>query len=111
MKKALALFFLLIFLASSMPAFCEALPAYAPYEKNEFPLWTYKVRRAESLFFGSMALTLPVAVLAYNIAVNYLSAPPASSDINAFLIQLGVASSLSAGISLADYIIGETRGL
>ncbi|AEV28188.1 hypothetical protein SpiGrapes_0330 [Sphaerochaeta pleomorpha str. Grapes] len=111
MKKAFALFFLVIFLASSMPAFSEALPTYVPYEKNEFPLWTYKVRRAESLFFGSMALTLPVAILAYNVAVNYLSVPAASSQINTFLIQLGVASTLSAGISLADYIIGETRGL
>jgi hypothetical protein len=101
----------MIFLSSSLPVFCDALPAYVPYEENEFPIWTYKVRRAESLFFGSMALTLPVAALAYNIAVNYLGATSASSDINAFLVQVGIASSLSAGITLADYIIGEVQGL
>jgi hypothetical protein len=110
MKKGLALFLLMIFLISGTPLFSEALPTYVPYEKNEFPIWTYKVRRAESLFFGSLVLTFPIAVLSYNVAVNYLSFSEASSDLNALFLEAGIASALSLGISIADYIIGEVQG-
>ncbi|WP_320129310.1 hypothetical protein [uncultured Sphaerochaeta sp.] len=110
MKKVILLLCLVVFMSSSLGLYCEALPTYTPYEKNEFPIWTYKLRRAESLFFGSLALTLPVASLGYSLAVNYLGAPAASSDINALLLQAGIASIISAGISLADYIIGEVQG-
>jgi hypothetical protein len=110
MKKGLVIFLLLIFLFSGTPLFSETLPAYVPYEKDEFPLWTYKLRRAESLFFGSLVLTFPIAVLSYNLAVNYLSFSEASSDLNALLLEAGIASALSLGISVADFIIGEVQG-
>lgn len=87
------------------------LPDYEPYTKDEFPIWSGKLRRAESLFFGSFPLAFPLVVLAYNLAVN-LGAPPVedSAGIKTVLVQLGAAAGVSFTIALTDFIIGEVKG-
>lgn len=109
MRRLTLLVLLLLAVSSLTPLASTPIPAYEPYSRDEFPLWTYKVRRAETLFFGSLAITLPLASLAYNLSVSYLSAPAADSETGEFLAKLGIAASLSASISLADYIIGEVQ--
>jgi len=109
MKKPLFVLVLLLFCFSLVPLSSASLPAYEPYEENEFPLWTYKLRRAEILFFGSFVITMAVATVGYSIAVNAGWVPPAKDDLTAILIQGGIASGLSLGISVADYIIGEVE--
>lgn len=107
MKKGVLLLLLMVFCLSLYPLASEPLAGYVPYEEQEFPLWSYKLRRAEILFFGSFVLTMGIAALSYNIAVNAGWAPPAKDDLTALLIQGGIASGLSLGIAVADYVIGE----
>ena len=109
MKKTLVVVFLLFFCLSLVPLSSASLPSYEPYQEDEFPLWTYKLRRAEILFFGSFVLTMGVASLTYSLAVNAGWAPPAKDDLTALFIQAGIASGLSLGIAVADYIIGEVE--
>ena len=106
-KKIVFLLVLILFCSSLLPLASASLPAYEPYQENEFPLWTYKLRRAEILFFGSFVLTMGVASLAYSIAVNANWAPPAKDPLTALFIQAGIASALSMGITVTDYILGE----
>ena len=109
MKKTLVLVMLLLFCLSLVPLASASLPSYEPYQEDEFPLWSYKIRRAEILFFGSFVLTMGVASLTYSLAVNAGWASPAKDDLTALLIQAGIASGLSMGIAVADYIIGEVE--
>lgn len=106
-KKLLALLLVFIFLAS--PLFAEAELSYEPYGKEEFPIWTMKMRRAESLFFGSMVLTLPISMLAWSLMANagWVSG---ETNFTNFLCQMGIASALSLTIATTDFIIGEVQG-
>ena len=106
-KRLLAL--ILIFSLVFSPLFADAELSYEPYGENEFPLWTMKLRRAESLFFGSLVLTLPLASLAWSV-LSYFDLVSTDSSLEAFGWQLLIASGLSLGISTADWIIGEVRG-
>ncbi len=124
-KLTVLLLALLLFAAIPVQSFCAdttataettgtsgtKLPDYEPYTKDEFPIWSGKLRRAESLFFGSFPLALPLVVLAYNLAVN-LGAPPVeeTAGIKTALVQLGAAAGVSFTIALTDFIIGEVRG-
>ncbi|NBK20962.1 MAG: hypothetical protein EOM68_02930 [Spirochaetia bacterium] len=109
MKKTLVLMLILLFCLSLFPLSSESLPSYEPYQENEFPLWTYKLRRAEILFFGSFVLTMGVASLTYSLAKSAGWVSPAKDDLTALFIQAGIASGLSLGIAVADYIIGEVE--
>jgi len=109
MEKTLLIMVLLLFCLSLFPLASASLPAYEPYQENEFPLWTYKLRRAEILFFGSFVLTMGVASLTYALVVNAGWAPPAKDALTALFIQAGIASGLSLGITVADYVIGEVE--
>jgi len=109
MHKTLLIIVLLLFCLSLFPLASASLPSYEPYQENEFPLWTYKLRRAEILFFGSFVLTMGVASLTYALVVNAEWAPPPKDDLTALFIQAGIASGLSLGITVADYIIGEVE--
>lgn len=97
----------LLVLCVSIPLSAEPLKDYVPYESEEFPLWTYKVRRAETLFLGSLVITLPVAMLLYKLGQQTSLITPPDSDLQSLLVQGSIAASLSLGISLADFIIGE----
>lgn len=108
--RLIALVLLVIISTQSLYA-ADKLPAYEPYTKEEFPIWSGKLRRAESLFFGSFPLTLPLVSLSYNLAVSF-GAPPVEDTpgIKTVLVQFGAAAGVSLCIALADFIIGEIRG-
>ena len=107
MKK---LIFLLIILSFSFSLFAADVNSeevqmeksidgfsYTPYQKDEFPQWAIKVRRAETLFFGGVPLVLPVVSIASNLIWE-------DAD---FYRMLAISASVSAVIVLIDYIMGE----
>ena len=105
-RKITALVLIISLVLSPLAA--EAKLSYEPYGEDEFPIWTMKLRRAESLFFGSLVITLPLSVLAWNLMEN---AGWVSADgIQEFGWHLLIAGGLSLSISAADWIIGEVSG-
>lgn len=78
---------------------------YEPYEEEEFPLWSYELRRAESIFFGSFVITLPVSMLCYNLA-GQLGAPISADMTTGTLHSAAIAGGLSLAIAGIDYLIG-----
>ncbi len=111
MKKYVAV--ILIFILCSSFIFASNKTGdkfeYTPYEEQEFPEWTHKLRRGEIIFFGSLALSFPLVVLTYNLSVNNFGAPPIDDPNKRLLIQLGAASAVALTISLTDFIIGEVK--
>ena len=104
MKKAIAL---LLILLSSFYLFSDPIKYdYEPYKREEFPEWTMELRRAEILFFGSFAITLPVTVAAYNIGKSFGMPTPENEALGA-LYQFAGAAGLSLIIAGVDWIIGE----
>lgn len=106
-RRVLAVILILAMVIS--PLMAEAELTYKPYGEDEFPIWTMKLRRAESIFFGSMVLTFPVAMLAWSIMESN-GIVDADTPLEAFGWQLLMAGGLSFTISAADWIIGEVRG-
>lgn len=110
LKKKFIAILLILLLSTPISLFCSGTDflEYEDYSLDEFPTWTYKARRGESLFFGSLAITLPLSILAYNTAVNTsLISSPSNDDFTNFTYQLSIAAVLSLTIALGDYIIGE----
>ncbi len=108
MKKVAIILALLIFCVST-PLFSESfkLKNYEPYTVEEFPEWSIKARRAESLFFGSLAITMPISLLSYSVGVNTGIISSSSDDMSQLMYQVSFAAALSLGITLTDYILGE----
>lgn len=106
-KRLLVLLLIITLLAS--PLFAEAELSYEPYGEEEFPIWTMKMRRAESLFFGSLVITLPVSMLAWSLMAN-AGWVNGETNFSNFLCQAGIASALSLTIATTDFIIGEVQG-
>ena len=103
MKRILLL--LLIFLVSLPPLFAE----YEPYRLDAFPQWSIKLRRAETLLFGSLPITVGVTGLAYGTA-QLLGADKLHTDpLRESLAVIGIAGALSLAVVIADYIIGEMQ--
>ncbi|MBR2281097.1 MAG: hypothetical protein IJ863_00580 [Spirochaetales bacterium] len=73
-----------------------ASTSYEPYSDDEFPRWALDLRRAECIFFGGIPITLPVTYLVSNLL---------DADLT-FLQAVGIACSVSAVITLVDYILG-----
>ncbi|AEC01678.1 hypothetical protein [Parasphaerochaeta coccoides] len=90
-------------------AAADAVKDYEPYQKDEFPIWSGKVRRAEIIFFGSMPITLTATMLGYNLAVNQFGAAHITPDSRRMLTQVGIAAGISLGIVLVDFILGEMQ--
>ncbi|MCH3916346.1 MAG: hypothetical protein LKE40_02480 [Spirochaetia bacterium] len=80
---------------------------FEPYKAEEFPSWAVKLRRGESLFFGSLAFSMPVVTLGYGVGVSagLLSYP--DDDLQLLKQELVVAATISLFIAVTDYIIGE----
>ena len=79
---------------------------YEPYTEEEFPIWSHELRRAESIFFGSLVITFPVAMGVYSLA-SMMGMPGPTEEYQQVLIQAGIAAGLSLIISLTDWIIGK----
>ena len=111
-KRVISLILVLCLTLSLLPA-ADGLnvkfPSYTPYEKNEFPVWSQKLRRAEALFFGSLAITFPVSVGAYSLTTTYFPVPVPEANSTQVLQQAAIACGISVLIVLIDYIIGEIR--
>lgn len=103
MRRAIAL--LMIFLLSFSLFADPIVFDYEPYEEDEFPQWLSEIRRAESIFFGSLVITFPLTVAGYSIASNF-GAPIEQNDFNRFWQQLGIASCASLLIAGVDWLIG-----
>ncbi len=82
---------------------------YEPYEKEEFPIWSLELRRAESIFFGSLVITFPVAMGIYSLASS-LGMPTPDEDYQRVLQQALIAGGLSLIIAGTDWIIGRVSG-
>jgi hypothetical protein len=109
-KKAMILIGVMMFFMIT-PLFSDTsikLPDYEPYGVNEFPDWSMKLRRGECLFFGSLAVTMPLAVIGYNLAEGNLFDGP-TDPTTEILYQLSIAATFSLGIALTDYILGEIQ--
>lgn len=110
-KKIISLVILICFVSPMLFSSTAApFPEYSPYLKEEFPSWAHKLRRAESLFFGSLVISVPLSlgINGYINSVSPVSLP--SNDPNLILRQIGLSVSISLMIVLIDYIIGEVSG-
>ena len=108
MKKAISLLLAALLLLSPLAA--DPIEyEYEPYETEEFPIWSLELRRAESIFFGSLVLTFPVAMGIYSLA-STLGMPTPSEDYQQVLQQALIAGGLSLIIAGTDWIIGRVSG-
>lgn len=94
--RVIAALFLLLCICFSASA--EQTYEYEPYDPLEFPAWAREVRRAEIIFFGSLPLSFGAASLV--LPLFFEDDVPSS-------VRITTAVSLSAAVSLADFIIGR----
>ncbi len=78
---------------------------YEPYEEGEFPSWAMELRRADTIFFGSLAITVPVSALCFELA-NQLGAPGLGNTSVRLWSEIGTAVGLSLVITGIDWILG-----
>lgn len=99
MRRELFICLLLVMFTCSLLTASE----YEPYEQMEFPDWAIDLRRAETIFFGS----LPITFTAVNLSMGiYSSLSGDSSDKTGLTIALTAAA--SSAIALIDYLIGAS---
>lgn len=106
MRKTVAIILVLVLSAN---LFADALPKYEPYRDEEFPIWSQQLRRGETLFFGSLVITLPIVTLGTTLINSMGGNIPTDNAVGLRLGQAGVACVLSLGIALADYFIGRAQ--
>lgn len=105
------LILILMILLTTYSAFSDPLTStpvkyeYVPYEDGEFPKWSMELRRAESIFFGSFVIALPVSVGVYTLAKNF--GLPSQNSTTEALYQVAGAASIATLIALTDWIIGK----
>ena len=79
---------------------------YESYEEEEFPLWTRELRRAETIFFGSLVFTVPISSLAVGVLSNQ-GVVNFSDDTGSALAVITTAAGLSLFVSAVDWILGK----
>ena len=79
---------------------------YESYEEEEFPLWTIELRRAETIFFGSLVFTVPIASLKLNLMSNQ-GIINFENNTQSALVTLSSAAGLSLVVSAVDWILGK----
>ena len=104
MKRGISIMLLVLFLIH--PVFSND---YTPYSVDEFPQWSITLRRAETLMFGSLPITLGVTSLTYSVAQTFGASQFSTDPLRDSLTVLGIAGALSIAVALADYIIGEMQ--
>lgn len=106
MKRATIV--LLIGILCAQIGFSATMPrAYEPYGIEEFPTWSVKLRRGETLFFGSLPITLSFTGLSYSLAQGFGSGTFSNDPFQESLAIFGIAAGLSLIIAITDYILGE----
>lgn len=104
MKRVIALLLIVVF-ALQMVAAAD----YEPYRSDEFPQWSIKLRRAETLFFGALPLTLGATGIAYSMARSFGAGQLHAETNKETLALLGIAGGVALIIALTDFIIGEVK--
>jgi hypothetical protein len=79
---------------------------YKPYTEEEFARWLIDLRRAESLFFGSLPLTYGVIRLTENLILG----DSGEIGTDGFILRLSAAAGISAVLAASDYILGRLSG-
>lgn len=103
MKKIVAIILLLVLCASPLVA------DYVPYSPDEFPQWSIKLRRAETLLFGALPITLGMTSLSYAAALSLGAAPLYDDTFKDTMAVIGIAGTLALVVAIADFIIGEMQ--
>lgn len=109
MKKIIALI-LLVSLVFSLSA--ETIThssfnyKYESYEEEEFPLWTIELRRAETVFFGSLVFTVPISSVAIGLLSNQ-GIINFNNTTQAALVNLSAAAGLSLVVAAVDWVLGK----
>ena len=109
MKRIIALFliFSIVFSLSAETITHSSFNyKYESYEEEEFPLWTIELRRAETIFFGSLVFTVPISSLALSVISNQGIINFENSTQSA-LMTLSSAAGLSLVVSALDWILGK----
>jgi len=105
--KRMIIILLIILLCVHLGFSATNTSVYAPYDINEFPDWSLKMRRGETLLFGSLPITLSLTGLSYSVALG-LGAQKFSNDpFKESLMVFGIATGLSLIIAITDFILGE----
>lgn len=108
MKRATIV--LLIGILCAQIGFSATTPtAYEPYGIEEFPTWSLKLRRGETLFFGSLPITLAFTGLSYSLAQGLGAGSFSSDPFKESLSVFGIAAGLSLIIAITDFILGEIQ--
>jgi len=106
MKRATIV--LLISMLCTQIGFSATIPTvYEPYKNDEFPTWSVKLRRGETLFFGSLPITLSLTGFSYSLAQGLGSGTLSNDPFQESIAIFGIAAGLSLIITLTDYILGE----
>ena len=111
MRRILTLCSLIIFMSVLVPVPTFAQDAeedkvtYEPYLEGEFSPFAVDLRRAETIFFGSLPITFAVSSLAVGAADALIS-----SDLPDTELSLGITIGLSLTIAIVDYILGLNEG-
>jgi hypothetical protein len=75
--------------------------SYTPYNESEFSQFALDMRRAETIFFGS----LPITYAATSLVVASLQSLTDSTE-DQVVLKLGITVGLSLSIAVLDYVIG-----
>ena len=103
MRRIVAIVMLLILCTSPLVA------DYVPYSADEFPQWSIKLRRAETLLFGALPITLGMTSLSYAAALSLGASPFYDDTFKDTMAVIGIAGTLALVVAIADYIIGEMQ--
>ena len=107
MRKIVALLLLSLFSVSLLFSADISLEyEYQPYEDDEFSSFAMELRRAETIFFGSFALTLPLSIGVYSLLTSF-GVPKSGKESTDFLYQLAGAAGASLIITGIDWILGR----
>lgn len=79
---------------------------YESYEEEEFPIWTIELRRAETIFFGSLVFTVPISSLALGVLSNQ-GVLNFKNNTQSALVTLSSAAGLSLVVAAVDWIMGK----
>lgn len=104
MRRSIALVLLLLLFFHPLWA-----DTYEPYSADEFPQWSIKLRRAETLMFGSLPITFAFTGISYSVARSFGAQQFSADPIRESLTLFGIAGVMSVAIALADFIIGEMQ--
>ncbi|HHU88344.1 MAG: hypothetical protein ACOXZ2_00975 [Sphaerochaetaceae bacterium] len=104
MKKVIALLLIAVFSLQMVVA-----ADYEPYRSDEFPQWSIKLRRAETLFFGAIPLTLGATGIVYSVARSFGAGQLHTDSNKETLALLGIAGGVALIVALTDFIIGEVQ--